>query len=239
MSGLDKYPFRVPQQYSAQWFETIFREVLSKADVRNATGQGIVVQSDGNSNATLVNAAGLSSVLTVDAEADLPQSRQIVLTSEFTTTDGGALSTFSISITVNGITDAMLRQSAGLSVIGRSANTTGNVADISAGTDGVLREKDGALGFGEIKESAVTNLVTDLAAKVPNTRTLTAGENLTGGGDLSADRTIAFSPVASTGSATASFTASNKPGANNKTSPDTWLTVTTGGNTYYVPAFLG
>lgn len=239
MSGLDRYPWRFPPQYSAQYFETLFREVLSKADVRNAIGNGIAITSDGDSPATLTNPTGAASLLTVEAESDLPASRQIVLTSEFTATDGGALSTYSISITVNGITDAMLRQSVGLSVIGRSANTTGNVADIVAGTDGVFREKDGVLAFGEIKESAVTDLVTDLAAKALKTTTVSAGENLTGGGDLSANRTIAFSPVASTGSATASFTASNKPGANNKTSPDTWLTVTTGGNTYYVPAFLG
>jgi hypothetical protein len=46
-------------------------------------------------------------------------------------------------------------------------------------------------------------------------------------------------PVASTGSATASFTATNKPGGNNKTSPDTWLEfVDSEGVTYYIPAFL-
>jgi hypothetical protein len=46
-------------------------------------------------------------------------------------------------------------------------------------------------------------------------------------------------PVASTGSATASFTATNKPGANNKTSPDTWLEVVDSeGTTYYLPAYL-
>lgn len=45
-------------------------------------------------------------------------------------------------------------------------------------------------------------------------------------------------PTASTGTATASFTATNKPGANNKTSPDTWLQVTVSGTTYYIPAFL-
>jgi hypothetical protein len=46
-------------------------------------------------------------------------------------------------------------------------------------------------------------------------------------------------PVASTGSATASFTATNKPGGNNKTSPDKWLEfVDSEGVTYYIPAFL-
>jgi hypothetical protein len=42
-------------------------------------------------------------------------------------------------------------------------------------------------------ESAVTNLTTDLAAKVPDARTVTAGTGLTGGGDLSADRTLSVS----------------------------------------------
>jgi hypothetical protein len=41
-----------------------------------------------------------------------------------------------------------------------------------------------------------------------------------------------------TGSATASFTATNKPGANNKTSPDTWVEINLNGKTYYLPAFL-
>lgn len=41
-----------------------------------------------------------------------------------------------------------------------------------------------------------------------------------------------------TGTSTASFTATNKPGANNKTSPDTWIQVNLNGTVYYVPAFL-
>ena len=63
----------------------------------------------------------------------------------------------------NAITDAKLRQSAGLSVIGRSANTTGNVADITAANDAeVLRRSGTTLGFGTvatagIADDAVTN----------------------------------------------------------------------------------
>lgn len=41
-----------------------------------------------------------------------------------------------------------------------------------------------------ISESKVTNLVADLAAKVPTARTITTGAGLTGGGDLSANRTL-------------------------------------------------
>ena len=45
--------------------------------------------------------------------------------------------------------------------------------------------------------------------------------------------------IVSTGTSTASFTATNKPGANNKTSPDKWIAVVDSlGTTYYIPAFL-
>lgn len=60
----------------------------------------------------------------------------------------------------NVVADADLRQSAGLSVIGRSANTTGNVADITAGSDfQVLRRSGSSIAFGSINlasTSAVT-----------------------------------------------------------------------------------
>jgi hypothetical protein len=46
-----------------------------------------------------------------------------------------------------------------------------------------------------IAESQVTNLTTDLAAKVPTTRTIATTVPLTGGGDLSSNRTLAISNV--------------------------------------------
>lgn len=49
-----------------------------------------------------------------------------------------------------------------------------------------------------IAESQVTNLTTDLAGKVPTTRLINTTAPLTGGGDLSADRTLAVS-TATTG----------------------------------------
>lgn len=42
---------------------------------------------------------------------------------------------------------------------------------------------------------------------------------------------------ATTGSKTASFSASNKPGTNNQTTPSTWLPLLLDGTTYYIPAF--
>jgi hypothetical protein len=51
----------------------------------------------------------------------------------------------------------------------------------------------------QIAESQVTNLTTDLANKVPTTRTVSAGSGLSGGGDLSADRTISMPNVGTAG----------------------------------------
>jgi hypothetical protein len=60
------------------------------------------------------------------------------------------------TVAANAIGDTKLRDSAALSVIGRSANTTGDPADIAAGTDGqVLRRASGSLGFGTIATAGI------------------------------------------------------------------------------------
>jgi hypothetical protein len=68
------------------------------------------------------------------------------------------------TIDANVVSDAKLRQSAALSVIGRSANSTGNVADISgtASSDAVLRVSGTTLGFGTVATAGIAdNAVTD------------------------------------------------------------------------------
>lgn len=56
------------------------------------------------------------------------------------------------------VIDTKLRNSAATSVIGRSANSAGNPADIAAGSDGqVLRRASGALGFGTVAEAGIAN----------------------------------------------------------------------------------
>jgi len=51
----------------------------------------------------------------------------------------------------NAITNDKFRQSGACSVVGRSANSTGNVADIAAaGNDTILRRVSNALGFGQL-----------------------------------------------------------------------------------------
>lgn len=47
MSGIEKISLRVPEQWDPKWFRDFVRDVLAKADVRNATGElGIRVSGD-------------------------------------------------------------------------------------------------------------------------------------------------------------------------------------------------
>lgn len=57
----------------------------------------------------------------------------------------------------NAVSDAKLRDSGALSVVGRSANTSGDPADISAvaASDAVLRESGSVVGFGTIATAGI------------------------------------------------------------------------------------
>lgn len=68
------------------------------------------------------------------------------------------------AIGANKVTNGMLRQSGALSLIGRSANSTGNVADISAvaGSGCAYREASNVIGCGELATAALgANIVTN------------------------------------------------------------------------------
>ena len=93
---------------------------------------------------------------------------------------GGPITTSgTISVATNGISDSLFRQSAGLSVVGRSANSTGNIADITAGTDNqVLRRSGTSIGFGAINlasSDAVTGTLAIANGGTNATATPTAG----------------------------------------------------------------
>lgn len=63
-----------------------------------------------------------------------------------------------LGLTDDAVTDAKLRNSAALSVIGRATNTTGDPADIAAGADGeVLRRSGTALGFGTLATAGIAD----------------------------------------------------------------------------------
>ena len=78
----------------------------------------------------------------------------ITLTGDVT---GSGTGSFAATIAANAVSNAKFRQSAGLSIVGRSANTTGDVADIT-GTDGqVLRVSGTTLGFGTVATAGIAD----------------------------------------------------------------------------------
>lgn len=76
--------------------------------------------------------------------------------------------------TSDGVTDAKLRHSAALSVIGRTANSVGAPADVAAGTDGhVLRRAGTTLEFGTLASGAFdanTDIPLAAIANIANNR---------------------------------------------------------------------
>lgn len=81
-------------------------------------------------------------------------------------------------------------------------------------------------------ESDITNLTTDLAAKVPTTRTISTTAPLTGGGDLSANRTLAVSTF---GSANSGVVPASGGGTTNFLRADgSWVSA---GGTFYPNTF--
>ena len=125
-----------------------------------------------------------------------------------------------VTLNVGGVTSV----TAGTGLTGGTVTTTGTIAaDLAPNGGGtstqVVRATDSRLsdartptahaathraGGGDavqLTQAQVDNLVTDLSGKVPTTRTLTAGTGLTGGGDLTADRTFTVSYGTSAGTA--------------------------------------
>jgi hypothetical protein len=136
--------------------------------------------------------------------------QRAALTGDVTATAGANATT----IAANAVTDPKFRQSLGLSVVGRSLSSTGDVADITAGSDTqVMRRSGTSIGFGAIVESAVTGLVTDLAAKAPVGATYitqTPDATLTAEQALSAQPSGILSSVTSTGVVTATAMTANR-----------------------------
>lgn len=85
-----------------------------------------------------------------------------------------------LTIAPNAVDDTKLRDSAALSVIGRSANSSGDPADIAAGTTGhVLRRSGTTLGFGTLEAGAFAANTAPLAT-LANVAARTVLGNTTG-----------------------------------------------------------
>lgn len=148
-----------------------------------AIAAGAIIDADVNASAAIAfskleNGSALSVVArsanSAGAVASLAASAASgqVLRESGSTIGWGTIATAGIA--ANAVTDAVLRQGAATTVIGRSANSTGNVADIAASADGqVLGRSGAALSFRNV---ANTDFGTQTANKVlsgPTTGTAT------------------------------------------------------------------
>lgn len=127
------------------------------------TGSGTVTSVSGTTN-RITSTGGATPVIDIDA----------AYVGQTSITTVGTIGTGTWGAT--DISNSAFRQSAALSVVGRSANSTGDVADI-AGTDGqVLRVSGTTLGFGTVANAGLTNssiTINGTSVSLGGTRTLT------------------------------------------------------------------
>jgi len=125
--------------------------------------------------------------ITVATDGDLSNERALAAESGvLTITDGGANGNITIGVATDGITNAKLRNSGALSVIGRSANSAGDPADISAtaASGAVLRESGSAIGFGTIStDGYADNSVTYAKMQDVSATDRLIGRDTAGAGD--------------------------------------------------------
>lgn len=126
-----------------------------------------------------------------------------------------------ISVANNGITDALLRTGAATSIIGRSAGSVGNVADIAATADGqFLRRVSGALVWGVLASGDITGALgyTPVNPTALSAYALLSGASFTGPVSVSAGSGGAANLFGTNGTAPASYDAGQVLGlANNST----------------------
>lgn len=126
----------------------IANDAVTDGKLRNGGALSVIGRS-ANSTGDVADIAGTAS------------SDQVLRISG-TTLGFGTIATAGIAD--NAVTNAKIRDSAALSVIGRSANSTGDPADIAAANDGeVLRRSGTALGFGTIATAGITDAAVTLA----------------------------------------------------------------------------
>jgi hypothetical protein len=121
--------------------------------------------------------------LTTDLAAKVPSTRSVIAGAGLS--GGGTLaSNVSLEVLFGTLTDTVC--------VGDDARLSDARTPTSHGSSHGSAGSDPIPAAG-LAQSQVANLTTDLAAKAVSSRVLTAGTGLTGGGDLTADRTFAVS----------------------------------------------
>lgn len=165
--------------------------------------------TDGTIKPTAVNSAAIedSSVTAPKLSASGGSNGQVLTKNaglsgglEWTSSAGGGETNTASNIGAGGV--GVFKQKAGVNLEFKNINAGSNKVTIT--NDGPNNEVDIDVvpaNFSGIPESAVTNLTTDLASKAATATTISAGAGLTGGGDLSTNRTLAVSYGTTAGTA--------------------------------------
>ena len=204
--GLQHIPLRIPERWDAAWFASFVRDVLSLADARNVIpGPGIEVDGNSDVPATISSSDDIQQLKDqnyIVAEASPFLANERVLAGQngvVSIDDDGAGGEITVGIADHGIRGLQLRESSGVSILGRDANTAGEVADITAAAnDTVLRRTADALSFGEAPFGSMPVEVTgasflteaDETTDYPNSRQMLAGTNITFDDTTPGERTI-------------------------------------------------
>ena len=166
---------------------TIASNAVSDAKLRDSAALSVIGRS--------ANSTGDPADIATAADGD-------VLRRSGTTLGFGTIATAGIAD--NAVTNAKIRDSAALSVIGRSANSTGDPADIATAADGdVLRRSGTTLGFGTIVPASIGTVTTDRLLGRDTASTGTA-EEIAVGGNLEFTGSGGIQRGALTGAVTAS-----------------------------------
>jgi hypothetical protein len=140
-------------------------------------------------NVTTAKIADLN--VTTDKIADLNVTTDKIADLNVTTAKIADLNVTTGKIDNNAVDNTKLRDSAGLSVIGRTGSTTGDPADIVAGIDGqVLRRAGTSVGFGTVGTAGI-------ADSAVTTEKIASGVNLAAG-TLSATGNVTIGSSATT-----------------------------------------
>ncbi len=118
-----------------------------------------------STNPSLANERVLGVQASLSLTDNGPGSNILIGTTAFTGDITTSSNSFATTITNNAVTDAKLRDSSALSVIGRANNTSGDPSDIVAASDfQILRRSGSSLGFGAIN-LASSNAVSGVLAE--------------------------------------------------------------------------
>lgn len=165
--GLQDVPLRIPDDWDAVWFAAFIRDVLAKADVRNAIqGSGISITGQSNDLATISSSEDLQQLkdqgyVLADPPTDpglIPNSRQLAgEPGVVTINDEGAGGNISVTIQAHGLSYSKLRLAAPLSVLGNPDTGSAELIGITGVDDTVLRRTAGALNFGTLTLAMANN----------------------------------------------------------------------------------